>query len=56
MYLQCLILGIPVNRFRGMEHTSTVTRLFMRGSGVKTSGMAGDECTMITEKYMRESG
>ena len=41
---------------RGMGHTSTITQQSMKGSGVGTVGMAGEECTMKMEISMRESG
>ena len=42
--------------FREMGCTSTITRPFMRGTGVKASGVAGEGCTMRVEISMRESG
>lgn len=41
---------------RGMGRTSTTAQQFMRGSGVRTIGVAGEGCTTRVEISMRESG
>lgn len=39
-----------------MGHTSTTAQEFMKGSGVRTVGVAGEGCTLRTETSMKESG
>lgn len=42
--------------FRAMGPTSTIAQQFMKGSGVRTIGVAGEGCTMRVEISTRESG
>lgn len=48
----CILLHV----LRGMGCTSTTAQQFMRGSGVRTIGVAGEGCTTRMEISMRESG
>lgn len=41
---------------RVMELTSTLPMNTMRGSGMQTSAVAGDECIMLMVQFMRENG
>lgn len=41
---------------RVMELTSTLPMNTMRGSGMQTSAVVGDECIMLMVQFMRESG
>ena len=39
-----------------MEHIFTRKQNIMRVNGMQTSAVAGDECTMLMDRYMKENG
>lgn len=45
-HMVCIVSDVFLCLLRGTAHTFTITQQFMRGSGARTSGVAGEGCTM----------